>query len=79
MQPDERDPAYLWDMLSAVNEVRQIVGDMSLEQFQSDLVVMRATQRCLEIIGEAVRRVSEPLRLSHPEIPWSEIIGQRAR
>ena len=77
MQPDERDPAYLWDMLSAANEVRQIVGEMSFEQFQSDIVVMRATQRCLEIIGEAARRVSETVRQSHPEISWSEIIGQR--
>ena len=77
MQPDERDPAYLWDMLSAANEVRQIVGEMSFEQFQSDIVVMRATERCLEIIGEAARRVSETVRQSHPEISWSEIIGQR--
>lgn len=77
MQPEERDPAYLWDMLSAASEVRQIVGEGSFEQFQSDIVAMRATERCLEIIGEAARRVSETFRQAHPEISWSEIIGQR--
>lgn len=68
MQPYERDPAHLCDMPSAANELRQIVGEMSFEQFHSDLVVMRGTERCLEIIGEAARRVSETVRQSHPEI-----------
>ena len=34
-------------------------------------------ERVLEIIGEAARRVSEPLRPKNPEIPWSRIIAHR--
>lgn len=77
MQPEARDRAYLWDMLSAAREVAGIVSEMSLEQFQSELIVMRATERCIEIIGEAARRVSDNTRRTCPSIPWSDIIGQR--
>lgn len=31
----------------------------------------------LEIIGEAVRHVSDTFRTAHPDVPWSSIIGQR--
>lgn len=77
MQPEERDRAHLWDMLSAAREVGEIVGEMPLEEFQSELIVMRATERCIEIIGEAARRISDRTRKAYPEIPWSDIIGQR--
>jgi len=59
MLPEERDAAHLWDMLSAAREVRTMLQEVSLEQFQSALIVMRATERCIEIIGEAARRVSK--------------------
>jgi len=36
-----------------------------------------AVEREVEIIGEAARRVSEPFREAHPEIPWQTIIAQR--
>jgi len=77
MQPEERDAAYLWDMLSAAREVRDIVQGISLEAFRTNLLVMRATERCIEIIGEAARRVSKGVQASHTDIPWPDIIGQR--
>jgi len=38
---------------------------------------MRATERCIEIIGEAARRVSKATQQLQSEIPWSDLIGQR--
>jgi len=38
---------------------------------------MRATERCIEIIGEAARRVSKATQQLQTEIPWSDLIGQR--
>jgi uncharacterized protein with HEPN domain len=52
MLPEERDAAYLWDMLSAAREVCDMLKDFSVERFQAERVVMRATERCIEIIGE---------------------------
>lgn len=36
-----------------------------------------AVERCIEIIGEAARRLSDGFKASRPEIPWARIVGQR--
>ncbi|MEQ8541542.1 MAG: DUF86 domain-containing protein [Coleofasciculus sp. D1-CHI-01] len=40
-------------------------------------MLQSAVERQLEILGEAARRMSDNFRQAHPEIPWSDIIGQR--
>jgi uncharacterized protein with HEPN domain len=77
MQSADKDLAYLWDMLEAANETADITAGLSLEQFLQVKVVVRATERTLEIIGEAARRVSAEFCAAHPEIAWRMIIGQR--
>lgn len=77
MQPEERDTAYLWDMLSAAREVQEILQGVPLTEFRNRLVILRATERCIEIIGEAARRVSKSTQESLKDIPWSDIVGQR--
>ncbi len=77
MQPEERDPAYLWDMLQAAREVETMLEDHDLAAFLADRILLRATERSVEIIGEAARRVSTPYMAAHPEIPWRTVIGQR--
>lgn len=78
MQPEDRDAAYLWDMLQAAREVEAMLHDCDLQAFLADIVMMRATERSVEIIGGAAWRVSEPFQTEHTEIPWREIIGQRS-
>ena len=77
MQPEDRDPAYLWDMLQAAREVGGMLEDRDLAAFLDDLVLLRAIERSVEIIGEAARRVSVTYRDAHPQISWRKIIGQR--
>lgn len=77
MQPDERDAAYLWDMAQAAREVHAMVEQCPVDAFLSDRILLRATERCIEIIGESARHVSADFQSRHPEIPWRNIIGQR--
>ncbi len=77
MQPEDRDPAYLWDMLEAAKEADSMLADYDLSAFLADRVMLRAIERTIEIIGESARRVSASYQEAHPEIPWREIIGQR--
>ncbi len=77
MQPEGRDPAYLWDMLQAAREVEAMLDEHDLAAFLADRILLRATERSVEIIGEAARRVSKSYMTAHPEIPWRKIIGQR--
>jgi len=77
MRPEERDAAYLWDMLQAAREVQSMLEDHDLSAFLADRVLLRAIERGVEIIGETARRVSAPYMAAHPEIPWRNLIGQR--
>jgi len=81
MRPEERDPAYLWDMLEAARAIVEFAGDLSLDEFLAagkDAEITRlAIERKLEILGEAGRRVSPDFRNKHPKIPWKEIVGLR--
>ena len=77
MQPDQRDAAYLWDMLDAARTVEQLISGLDFTQYSNDRRTQLAVERSLEIIGEAARRVSASFRDAHPEIPWRQIIGQR--
>ena len=77
MQPDQRDAAYLWDMLDAARTMEQLISGLDFTQYSNDRRTQLAVERCLEIIGEAAARVSALFRNAHPEIPWRQIIGQR--
>ena len=77
MQPEKRDPAYLWDMLVASRQVIAMTQGKAFEDYLANFAVRLAVERALEIIGEAARHVSVDFRAAHPEIPWQGIIGQR--
>ena len=77
MRPDERDAAYIWDMLDSAKTLRDFVTGVSFYNYSQDKKLQLAVERTLEIIGEAARRVSETYRQAHPEIPWQSIIAQR--
>jgi uncharacterized protein with HEPN domain len=44
-------------------------------EFKNDLRTVYAVTRCLEIISEASRRVSEDIKNRHGSIPWKQIAG----
>ncbi|MEJ2653291.1 MAG: DUF86 domain-containing protein [Gammaproteobacteria bacterium] len=77
MQPEDRDAAYLWDMLQAAREVEDMLKGHDLTAFLADRILLRATERGVELIEEAARRVSSTFVTAHPDIPWRKIIGQR--
>ena len=77
MLPEERDPAYLWDMLEAARQAQQFIVAVSLDQYLQNLILQRAIERLVEIIGEAARKVSDTFKTAHVDIPWQAIIAQR--
>ena len=77
MRPEERDRAYLWDMLQAARDVLEFTKNHDQHSFVADRRTRFAVERQLLVIGEAASHVSETFRKQHPEIPWTRIIGQR--
>jgi uncharacterized protein with HEPN domain len=79
MSPDplERDLVKCEDMRLYAERAVQYLGRRSLEEFLADDLVQSAVIRCVEVIGEAGRLVSDGTRQHAPEIPWQLIIGTR--
>lgn len=73
---DER--VYLWHIRDAINDIKgyAAVGEAA---FLADRMRQDAVIRKLEIVGEAVKRISEATRARRPEIPWKQIAGMRDR
>jgi|SRR5271157_1555726 len=49
----------------------------SIDAFQVDEMLQVWVIHHLQVIGEAARGVSQPLKDLHPEVPWSEIVALR--
>ena len=77
LDPRERDLVKCEDMRIHTERARQFMGTRSLEEFLSDDMVQAAVIRCVEVVGEAARQVSEDTRRRAPGIPWAEIVGMR--
>jgi uncharacterized protein with HEPN domain len=46
-------------------------------EFMSSSLIQDAVVRNVEVIGEAVKKLSPELKLAHPEIPWRRIARMR--
>lgn len=73
---DER--VYLGHIRDAINDIKSYAA-VGEEAFLADRMRQDAVIRKLEIIGEAVKRLSETTRARRPEIPWKQIAGMRDR
>jgi len=69
----------LGDIREAIRRVEAYTRDIGYEEFLRDTKVQDAVVRNLEIIGEAVKRLSQDFKRKHPEIEWKKIAGLRDR
>lgn len=72
-----RDPAFLSDMMSAVRGILNSLRERTLDDYLAVEDLRLATERRLEVIGEAARRLSDEFRTAHPDIPWRKLVGLR--
>ena len=62
LDPRERDLVKCEDMRLHAERARQFLGSRSLDEFLGDEMAQAAVVRCIEVIGEAARLVSEDTR-----------------
>ena len=73
---DER--VYLGHIRDAINDIEAYTS-VGRDAFMTERMRQDAVIRRLEIIGEAVKQLSDTTKERRPEIPWKQIAGMRDR
>ena len=77
--PERTDTAALTDIIEAVNRIQRYVGTATLAEFLQKPETQDAVVRNFEVIGEAVKSLSDGLRKRHTDVEWTKIAGMRDR
>lgn len=73
--PSRRTDTALRDILHHIDLIDAFIAGIGRDAFIADAKTVYAVTRCLEIISEASRRLSDDLKARHPTIAWKEMAG----
>jgi uncharacterized protein with HEPN domain len=71
------DTVYLQHVRDAITKIETYLTDVDEATFRAQSLIQDGVIRQLEIIGEAVKRLSPVARALASKIPWSAIAGMR--
>ena len=76
---NNKDLAYIEHILEAIRDIENSIKKSSFEDFENSKDSKDACIRRLEIIGEAVKNISQETKNKYPKIEWKQIAGTRDR
>lgn len=68
---------FLEDILAYSQRAEEIVRDSKMSTLTEFSIESMAVVRCMEVIGEAIKKIPESMRTKYPEIKWREAAGLR--
>jgi uncharacterized protein with HEPN domain len=71
------DKVRLQHILDAISEIENYIKGVDFVQFSSNSMLFNACIRQLEIVGEAVNRLSDDLIANNPDVEWRKVTGLR--
>lgn len=71
------DQQYFYHIIDEIEFLREQSHSQTKETFLHNVILQRAFVRSLEVIGEAVKKISADCKNLHPEIPWKKMAGTR--
>lgn len=75
MEKDNR--VFLQHVLDSINIIEEYLQGVDEEKFMHTRLLQDGVIRQIEIVGEAIRRVSKDMRRTYSEIPWQDVAGMR--
>jgi uncharacterized protein with HEPN domain len=70
------DRLYVIHILECIQKIEEYTSP-GKDRFMNSPLHQDAVLRNLEIIGEAIKHLSDSLKATHPETPWRQIAGLR--
>ncbi|MDD5433602.1 MAG: DUF86 domain-containing protein [Candidatus Pacebacteria bacterium] len=70
---------YLHHILDSIARIKQYLNGVSFDVFAKNEMMVGATVRELEVIGEAASKIDKIIKEKYQELPWNEMIGMRHR
>ena len=77
MREPERDFSRLEDILSSIENVEEYTKNLSELQLKENKLCLHATIYNVQIIGEAIYKLTKEFKQEHPETPWHLIEKMR--
>ena len=71
------DALYLQHIRDAIGQIGNYLDGVDEDGFMKTPLLQDGVVRQLEIIGEAVKRISSDLRRRSADIPWQDMAGMR--
>lgn len=68
---------FINDIIENMSLIEQSTKDISEQEFKQDRLLVDATLRRLEIIGEAIKNIPLEFTEKYSHIPWKRISGFR--
>lgn len=77
IETTNRDLAFLSHILDSANAIEGFLKDNTKQEFLDSRLKQSAVVREIEVIGEAVKNISNELKDGHKEVKWKDIAGTR--
>ncbi len=73
------DEEFVKHIRDEASHIRDFMVGKTIDDLRVDFMLERAVTRCLEIMGEASRKVSADYKQEHPDLPWRDMSDTRNR
>ena len=73
----KEDKVYLLHIRDSIEKIEHYTNNIEYREFKSNSMASDAVIRQIQIIGDASKNISEPLKEKYPVIPWKGMAGMR--